>query len=76
MKISGEHGQLAGVLPLAARASSGVIALAMDDKGIPTDAEGRLAIVQQLMGEARQTATVSGTPGRFAPGFWNKLTIL
>ena len=59
MKISGEQGRLAGVLPLAARAGGG-FALAMDDKGIPTGAEGRLAIVQRLMGEARQ----AGIPDR------------
>ena len=52
--ISGEQGRLAGVLPLAARAQGGVIALAMDDKGIPTTMEGRLEIVQRLMGLTRE----------------------
>ncbi len=51
--ISGEAGRLAGVLPLAAQARGGVIALAMDDKGIPADVEGRLAIVRRLVGETR-----------------------
>lgn len=51
--ISGEAGRLMGVLPLAAQAQGGVIALAMDDKGIPADTEGRLAIVHRLLGETR-----------------------
>ena len=33
--ISGEQNRLTGVLPLACQAGGGVIALAMDDKGIP-----------------------------------------
>jgi 5-methyltetrahydrofolate--homocysteine methyltransferase len=79
--ISGEQGRLTGVLPLAAQAGGGVIALAMDDKGIPADAEGRLAIVQRLIGETRgagipdeqvyvdplvMTIGASGTAGRVA----------
>ena len=51
--ISGEQARLAGVLPLAAQAGGGVIALAMDDRGIPADAAGRLAIVRRLIGETR-----------------------
>jgi cobalamin-dependent methionine synthase I len=58
--ISGEQSRLVGVLPLAARAGGGVIALAMDDKGIPTDAEGRLAIIQRLVGETRQAGISDG----------------
>ncbi len=49
--ISGEANRLNGVLPLAAQAKGGVIALAMDDKGIPPTADGRLAIVRGLIGE-------------------------
>lgn len=52
--ISGEQGRLDGVLPLAARAQGGVIALAMDDKGIPTTFDGRLTIVHRLVGLTRQ----------------------
>ena len=44
--ISGETSRLTGVLPLAAQAKGGVIALAMDDKGIPATTDGRLAVVQ------------------------------
>jgi 5-methyltetrahydrofolate--homocysteine methyltransferase len=51
--ISGESARLSGVLPLAAKAQGGVIALAMDDKGIPPETEGRLAIVRRLIGETR-----------------------
>lgn len=51
--ISGEISRLTGLLPLAARAQGGVIALAMDDKGIPTTAEGRLAIVNRLIDATR-----------------------
>ena len=52
--ISGEQGRLTGVLPLAAQAGGGVIALAMDDKGIPPTAEGRVAIVQRLVDLTRE----------------------
>ncbi len=52
--ISGEQARLTGVLPLAAQAGGGVIALAMDDKGIPPTAEGRLAIVRRLIGLTRE----------------------
>ena len=51
--ISGESARLTGVLPLAAEAKGGIIALAMDDKGIPAETEGRLAIVHRLIGETR-----------------------
>lgn len=51
--LSGEAARLTGVLPLAARARGGVIVLAMDDKGIPATAEGRLAIVRRLIAETR-----------------------
>jgi cobalamin-dependent methionine synthase I len=79
--ISGEPGRLTGVLPLAARAGGGVIALAMDDKGIPATAERRLAIVERLIALAREAGIpdeqvyvdplvmaigASGTAGRVA----------
>ena len=43
------------MLPLAAQAGGGVIALAMDDKGVPATTDGRLAIVRRLMAETRAT---------------------
>jgi len=55
--ISGERARLEGVLPLAARAGGGVIALAMDDKGIPNNVEGRCAIVRRLL-EATRAAGI------------------
>ena len=51
--ISGETNRLEGVLPLAAQAGGGVIALAMDDKGIPATTDGRLAIVHRLIEATR-----------------------
>lgn len=81
--ISGEQARLTGVLPLAAQAGGGVIALAMDDKGIPPTVEGRLAIVQRLIGLTREagipdeqvyvdplvmTIGASGDAGRVALG--------
>ncbi len=51
--ISGEAARLTGVLPLAAQAQGGIIALAMDDKGIPAEVDGRLAIVRRLIEETR-----------------------
>jgi cobalamin-dependent methionine synthase I len=51
--ISGEANRLSGVLPLAAQAGGGVIALAMDDKGIPATVDGRLAIVNTLIDATR-----------------------
>jgi len=52
--ISGEQGRITGVLPLAARAQGGVIALTMDDKGIPATFDARLAIAQRLIGLTRE----------------------
>ncbi|MCX7671074.1 MAG: dihydropteroate synthase [Anaerolineae bacterium] len=55
--ISGETARLTGVLPLAAQARGGVIALAMDDKGIPAATEGRVAIIRRLI-EATRAAGI------------------
>ena len=41
--ISGERSRLEGVLPLAAEAGSPVVALALDDAGIPATTEARIA---------------------------------
>jgi 5-methyltetrahydrofolate corrinoid/iron sulfur protein methyltransferase len=51
--ISGEQARLSGVLPLACAARGGVIALAMDDKGVPATADGRVAIVHRLLDATR-----------------------
>ena len=52
--ISGEPARLSGVLPLARDHGCPVIALALDDTGIPPDAERRLAVIRRLMAATRQ----------------------
>jgi cobalamin-dependent methionine synthase I len=47
--ISGETIRLEGILPLVAAKDSPVIALLLDDNGIPDDLEGRLEIGHKLM---------------------------
>src|SRR5690606_19337665 len=52
--ISGEPGRLADVLPLAAaHAGCGVIALAMDEQGIPPAADARMAVIERLVAATR-----------------------
>ncbi len=46
--VSGAAESLAAVLPLAKRYGAAVIVLALDDDGIPQDAEGRLAIAERV----------------------------
>ncbi len=52
--ISGETKRLEGILPLVARKGSPVIALLLDDNGIPNDLEGRLNIGRKLLGKTRK----------------------
>ncbi len=52
--ISGERNRIEGVLPLVPGNSEGVIALLLDDAGIPKDVEGRLAIARRLLGLTRE----------------------
>ena len=52
--ISGEASRLAGVLPLVARYHCPVIALLLDDQGIPGDVERRLAIAERILERTRQ----------------------
>ncbi|CAG0928396.1 5-methyltetrahydrofolate corrinoid/iron sulfur protein methyltransferase [Thermoflexales bacterium] len=56
--ISGEPDRLNNVLPIVAQYGCEVIALAMDDKGIPNDAAGRLAVVRKLF----ETTRTAGIP--------------
>jgi len=56
--ISGEPQRLEGILPLVAERGCPVIALAMDDKGIPETCEGRMKVVRKVMEAAR----ASGVP--------------
>lgn len=51
--VSGERYRLEGPLPLAAAHSCPVVALALDDSGMPTGVEDRLAVVHRLIGETR-----------------------
>lgn len=50
--VNGEEAKLKEVLPLVARHKAAVVALTMDDKGIPTDVPTRLAIADKIVNEA------------------------
>ena len=50
--VSGEASRLEGVLPLVKEYNAAVIALTMDDDGIPGTPEGRLAIAERVLEEA------------------------
>jgi len=52
--ISGEPARLEGILPLAVRHQSPLIALAMDEKGIPKTMEDRLSVVRRIIAETRR----------------------
>jgi cobalamin-dependent methionine synthase I len=51
--ISGETARLTGVLPQAAAAGSPVVALALDDAGIPVTTEQRMAVIRNLVAATR-----------------------
>jgi 5-methyltetrahydrofolate corrinoid/iron sulfur protein methyltransferase len=51
--ISGEKHRLEGVLPLVPGNAAGVIALLLDDAGIPKDVAGRLDIARRLLEQTR-----------------------
>jgi cobalamin-dependent methionine synthase I len=51
--ISGEKQRLEGILPLVAAHGCPVVALTMDDKSIPTDADRRMEIVHKLLAATR-----------------------
>ena len=51
--ISGEAARLDGILPLVAQRGSPVIALLLDDRGIPPDVDGRLAVARTVIERAR-----------------------
>src|SRR6185369_5934434 len=52
--VSGEAKSLRRVLPLAKKYGAAVIGLALDHKGIPDTAEGRLAIAKRIRNAARK----------------------
>ncbi len=51
--ISGEQRRLDGVLPLVPGRACGVIALLLDDNGIPKDVAGRLEVARRLLQRTR-----------------------
>jgi 5-methyltetrahydrofolate--homocysteine methyltransferase len=52
--ISGEKARLEGVLPIAAEYGCEVIALCMDDNGIPATSEERVAVIHNVFEETRK----------------------
>ncbi|MBC7963921.1 MAG: homocysteine S-methyltransferase family protein, partial [Steroidobacteraceae bacterium] len=52
--VSGESKSLKRILPLAKKYGAAVIGLALDQKGIPDTAEGRLAIARRIRNAARK----------------------
>jgi 5-methyltetrahydrofolate--homocysteine methyltransferase len=50
--VNGEEAKLKEVLPLVAEHKAAVVALTMDDRGIPTDVPTRLAIAEKIVDEA------------------------
>ena len=50
--VNGEKAKLKEVLPVVAEHKAAVIALTMDDKGIPTDLSSRLRITEHIVNEA------------------------
>ncbi|HUL22056.1 MAG TPA: methyltetrahydrofolate cobalamin methyltransferase [Thermodesulfobacteriota bacterium] len=53
--ISGERTRLDGILPLVSKHGCSVIALAMDEKGIPKGVGERLAVIRSLIGRTRDS---------------------
>jgi 5-methyltetrahydrofolate--homocysteine methyltransferase len=51
--ISGEPSRLDGILPLVSKHGCSVIALAMDEKGIPKGVDERMTVVRHLMDRTR-----------------------
>jgi cobalamin-dependent methionine synthase I len=49
--INGEQERLDGILPLVKDTGCGVIALAMDDNGLPSGVDDRLARIRHVLGE-------------------------
>jgi 5-methyltetrahydrofolate--homocysteine methyltransferase len=58
--ISGEPQRLEGILPLVAEHGCPVIALAMDDKGIPDTCERRMEVVRKVIEASRATGVPDG----------------
>ena len=58
--VSGEAERLGGVLPLVARYSCPVVALAMDESGIPPTPESRLEVCRRIMERAFELGVPAG----------------
>ncbi len=58
--ISGESRRLQGILPLVAKHGCPVIALAMDEKGIPETHEQRMQVVRKVMEATRASGIPDG----------------
>jgi len=52
--VSGEPNRLTGVLPIVAEHGAPVIALCMDDKGIPSNVETRLQVIRRVLDATRR----------------------
>jgi 5-methyltetrahydrofolate--homocysteine methyltransferase len=52
--ISGEPARLNDILPLVQESGCAVIALAMDERGIPNDTPGRLAVIRKMIDATRR----------------------
>ena len=50
--VNGKEESLEQVLPLAAKYGGVVVALTLDEAGIPQDAEGRIRIAQKIIERA------------------------
>ncbi len=50
--VNGDPASLESVLPLAAKYGAAVVALALDENGIPETVEGRMAVVERIRAEA------------------------
>ena len=52
--VSGKRESMAGVFPLAKKYGGVVVALTLDDSGIPSTAEGRVAVARKIISEAER----------------------
>jgi 5-methyltetrahydrofolate--homocysteine methyltransferase len=64
--ISGERKRIEGVLPLVPGRACGVVALLLDDNGIPKDVDGRLMVGRRLL-ELTRAAGISDSQVFFDP---------
>ncbi len=52
--VNGEEASMQNILPLAKRYGAAVVALTLDENGIPANAEGRLAIAKRIVAACEQ----------------------